>query len=84
MGRLLGGSVVGLTVTSSKRADATGYVCDPGLLRSEPMAVWQATADLSLRRGHSHTQRQADPLDWERLFTCRAGLQPADTDFSSH
>ena len=54
--------MVGLMVTSSKRADAAGYVCDPGLLPSEPMAVWQATADLSLRRGHSHTQRQARPL----------------------
>ena len=32
---------------------------DPGLLQSEPLSPWQATADLCLCRRHSDTHRQA-------------------------
>ena len=28
-------------------------LCDPGLLHTEPLPLWQATADLYLRRRHS-------------------------------
>ena len=31
----------------------------PGLLQSEPLSPWQATADLGLLRRHSNTQKQA-------------------------
>ena len=33
-------------------------LCDPVLLQPEPLAPWQATADLCLHRSHSNTQRQ--------------------------
>ena len=33
-------------------------LCLPGLLLPEPQSLWQATADLSLPRRHSNTQRQ--------------------------
>ena len=45
--------MVGLIVTSSKRAYATIRSAVP-----EPLPLWQATADPYLRRGHSNTQRQ--------------------------
>ena len=48
MGVLLGGSMVGLMATSSKRAYATG------LLHAEPLPPWQATADLYLSRRLKH------------------------------
>ena len=52
MGVLLGGSMVGLMATSSKRAYATG------LLHAEPLPLQQATADPYLHRRHSNTQGQ--------------------------
>ena len=45
-----GGSMVGLMVTSSKRA--MPYL---GMLHPEPLPLWQATADLYLCRRHSNT-----------------------------
>ena len=48
VGRLFSGSTVGLKVTSSKRADATG------LLHPEPLPLWQATADPNLCRRLQH------------------------------
>ena len=48
MGCLLGGSMVGLKMTSSKRAYVT---C---LLHPEPLPLWQATADQYLHRRLKH------------------------------
>ena len=42
--------MVGLMVTSSKRAYAT-----PRVLHPEPLPLWQATADLDLCKRHSNT-----------------------------
>ena len=53
---LFHGSMVGLMATSSKRTYAT--LRDPGLLKPEPLSLWQATADPCLCRRHSNTQRQ--------------------------
>ena len=56
VGHLLSGSMVGLMVPSSRGLNHTLH--DPGLLQSEPLPPWQATADLCLYRRHSNTQKQ--------------------------
>ena len=56
VGRLLSGSMVGLMVPSSRGLNYMQH--DPGLLQSEPLSPWQATADLCLLRRHSNTQKQ--------------------------
>ena len=56
---LFGGSMMGLMATSSKRSyDTYATLHDPGLLKPEPLSLWQATSDLRLCRRHSNTQRQ--------------------------
>ena len=54
-----GSSVVGLMMTSAKRAYAIARSAVP-----EPLPLRQATADLYLRRRHSNTQRQV----WLSLY----------------
>ena len=48
VGHLLSGSMVGLMMTSPKRAYVTG------LLHPEPLSLWQATADWYLHRRLKH------------------------------
>ena len=56
VGRLLSGSMVGLMVPSSRGLNYMQH--DPGLLQSEPLSPWQATADPCFCRRHSNTQRR--------------------------
>ena len=63
-----GGSVVELMATSSK-----GLMAHPGQLHPEPLALWQATADLHLCRRHSNTQKQVW-LSLCRVSWCAQGL----------
>ena len=73
MGCLLGGSMVGLKMTSSKRAYVT---C---LLHPEPLPLWQAASDPHLHRRCSSTQRHV----W--LTLCRApGMHKVFFDPSEH
>ena len=56
MGGVLGGSLVGLMVTSSKRSYATCY--ETQVCCTQPLPLQQATADPFLCRRHSNTLRQ--------------------------
>ena len=62
MSCLLGDSMVGLMMTSSRRAYATCFTTQVCYTQS-PLPLQQTTADLYLHRRHSNTQRQV----WLRL-----------------
>ena len=56
VGHLLSSCMVGLMAPSSRGLNHMLH--DPGLLQSEPLLPWQATADPCLHRRHSNTKKQ--------------------------